>query len=183
MITIFCYFCKSLAKIIGVYLKNQCYHHIFAKTSIRLSQTTAIYFARCFGENNLKIITSVPGCSRAAARAAATRRSSGRSCRPSGVRRRTAAADSSFRRSRSIRNPFGFARLPRSTPRSKPKIYARVSFEVKGPFFCKQQVSDSSPRSSVPETDAVAASKFQIVEIRNLRWIKKRRVYVGSLFY
>jgi hypothetical protein len=45
---------------IGVFLKNQCYDHIFAKTCSSLSKKRE-YFRQCFGENILKIITSVPG--------------------------------------------------------------------------------------------------------------------------
>jgi hypothetical protein len=45
---------------IGVFLKNQCYDHIFVKTSCSLSKN-AVFFAEFFGENILKIITSVSG--------------------------------------------------------------------------------------------------------------------------
>jgi hypothetical protein len=60
MITMFCDFCQFSAKIIGVFLKNQCYDHIFAKTSSSLSKNGNI-FAKFFSENIFKIITSVTG--------------------------------------------------------------------------------------------------------------------------
>jgi hypothetical protein len=44
---------------IGVFLKNQCYDRIFEKTSISLSKKRQ-FFDKFFGENILKIITSVP---------------------------------------------------------------------------------------------------------------------------
>jgi hypothetical protein len=43
----------------GVFLKNQCYDQILAKFSFVLSQN-ANFFVKFFGENILKIITSVP---------------------------------------------------------------------------------------------------------------------------
>jgi hypothetical protein len=46
---------------IGVFLKKQCYDHIFAKTGSSLSTKTASIFAKCFGENLFEIIISVPG--------------------------------------------------------------------------------------------------------------------------
>jgi hypothetical protein len=52
MITILCDFCNF-------FLKNQCYDQNFAKTSISLRKNANI-FAKFFGENILKIITSVP---------------------------------------------------------------------------------------------------------------------------
>jgi hypothetical protein len=60
MITIFCDFRQSSAKKIGVFLKNQSYDQIFAKTSSSLTKNANI-FAKNFGENILKIITSVSG--------------------------------------------------------------------------------------------------------------------------
>jgi hypothetical protein len=43
MITIFCDFWQFSAKKIGVFLKNQCYDQIFAKTSCSLSKKTPIF--------------------------------------------------------------------------------------------------------------------------------------------
>jgi hypothetical protein len=45
---------------IGVFLKNQCYDQFFSQTSSSLSKKRQ-YFRWIFGENILKIITSVPG--------------------------------------------------------------------------------------------------------------------------
>jgi hypothetical protein len=45
----------------SVFLKNQCCDQIFEKISYVLSKKTPIFFADFFGENILKIITSVPG--------------------------------------------------------------------------------------------------------------------------
>jgi hypothetical protein len=45
---------------IGVFLKNQCYDQNFAYFIFVLSKNTN-FFAEFFGENILKIITSVPG--------------------------------------------------------------------------------------------------------------------------
>jgi hypothetical protein len=45
---------------IGGFLENQCYDQIFAYFSFVLSQKRH-FFAEFFGENILKIITSVPG--------------------------------------------------------------------------------------------------------------------------
>jgi hypothetical protein len=56
MITIFC-------EKIGVILKSQSYDQIFAKTSSGLSKNVNI-FTKFFGENILKITTSVPGTAR-----------------------------------------------------------------------------------------------------------------------
>jgi hypothetical protein len=50
MITIFWDFCLFSAKKISVFLKNQCYDQIFAKTSSSLSKKANI-FAKYFGEN------------------------------------------------------------------------------------------------------------------------------------
>jgi hypothetical protein len=45
---------------IGVFFKNQCYDNFFKKISFVFSQKLH-FFANFFGENILKIITSVPG--------------------------------------------------------------------------------------------------------------------------
>jgi hypothetical protein len=50
MITLFCDFCQFSAKKIGVFLKNQYYDQIFAKTSCSLSKKRQ-YFRYFFGEN------------------------------------------------------------------------------------------------------------------------------------
>jgi hypothetical protein len=63
MITVFCDFCKFLpifGEKIGVFLKYQCYDQLFSKFSYVLSQKRH-FFAKFFGENIIKIITSVPG--------------------------------------------------------------------------------------------------------------------------
>jgi hypothetical protein len=66
MITIFCDFRQFSAifanfrRKIGVFLEKQCYDHFFAKTSRSLKNKTP-FFCQIFGENILKIITSVPG--------------------------------------------------------------------------------------------------------------------------
>jgi hypothetical protein len=57
MITIFCDFPQFSAKI-GVFLKYQCYDQIISKFGFVLSQN-AIFSAKFFGENILKITTSV----------------------------------------------------------------------------------------------------------------------------
>jgi hypothetical protein len=59
MITIFCDFCQLLAKKLAL-LKNQCYDQFFQKLAVVWAKN-ANYFANFFGENNFKIITSVPG--------------------------------------------------------------------------------------------------------------------------
>jgi hypothetical protein len=58
-IIIFCVFCHFSAQKIGVFLKNQCYDQIFAKTSSSLNKNANI-FAKFFAKNIFKIITSVP---------------------------------------------------------------------------------------------------------------------------
>jgi hypothetical protein len=60
MITIFCDFCTIFGKKIGVFLKNQCYDHFFQNLALFWVKN-ANFFAKFFGENILKIITSVPG--------------------------------------------------------------------------------------------------------------------------
>jgi hypothetical protein len=60
MITIFCDFWQFSAKKIGVFLKNQCYDQLFSKIG-SFWDKNANFFAEFFGENILKIITSVPG--------------------------------------------------------------------------------------------------------------------------
>jgi hypothetical protein len=66
MITIFGDFSQFSAKKIGVFLKYQCYDQLFSKFSFVLSQKTPIFlqnfFAKFFGENIFKVITSVPAC-------------------------------------------------------------------------------------------------------------------------
>jgi hypothetical protein len=59
MITIFCDFYQFSAKKLAFFLKTNVTITIFAKTSFVLSQN-AIIFAKFFGENIFKIITSVP---------------------------------------------------------------------------------------------------------------------------
>jgi hypothetical protein len=59
MIKIFCDFSKFSAKI-GVFLKNQCYDRFFSKFSIVWLKNDN-FLAKFFGENILKIVTSVPG--------------------------------------------------------------------------------------------------------------------------
>jgi hypothetical protein len=44
----------------GVFLKNQGYDQMFAKIGSRLSENTPTFLLIFFGENVLKIITSVP---------------------------------------------------------------------------------------------------------------------------
>jgi hypothetical protein len=44
----------------GVFLNTQCYDQNYAKTSSNLREKNAIFFAKFFGENIFKIITSVP---------------------------------------------------------------------------------------------------------------------------
>jgi hypothetical protein len=60
MITIFSGFLTIFGEKIGVFLKNQSYDQNFASISFVLSQKRQ-FFAIFFGENILKIITSVPG--------------------------------------------------------------------------------------------------------------------------
>jgi hypothetical protein len=60
MITIFGNFFQFSAEKIGVFLKYQCYDQLFFKFSFVLSQKRQV-FAQFFGENILKLITSVPG--------------------------------------------------------------------------------------------------------------------------
>jgi hypothetical protein len=61
MIIMICDFHQFSAKKIGVFLKNQCYDPNFAK-SISIWNKNADFFRQfLFGENILKIITSVPG--------------------------------------------------------------------------------------------------------------------------
>jgi hypothetical protein len=60
MITIFCDFSQFSAKKLAFFSQKQCYDHFFSKFSFVLSQKRQV-FARFFGENNLIIITSVPG--------------------------------------------------------------------------------------------------------------------------
>jgi hypothetical protein len=59
MIAIFCDFCRFSAEKTGVFLKNQCYDQIFARTSTSFSKN-ASFLTNLFGENIFKIITSVP---------------------------------------------------------------------------------------------------------------------------
>jgi hypothetical protein len=59
MITIFLRFLTIFGEKICVFLKNQCYDQIFAKASRCLSKSANI-FAKFFGENISKIITSIP---------------------------------------------------------------------------------------------------------------------------
>jgi hypothetical protein len=61
MMTIFCDFCQFSAKKLAFFSKTNVMITIFAKTSISLSKKNAKIFAKFFGENILKIITSVPG--------------------------------------------------------------------------------------------------------------------------
>jgi hypothetical protein len=57
----FLQFLPIFGKKIGIFLKNQCYEQKFAYFSFVLSQKRQFFFAIFFGENILKIITSVPG--------------------------------------------------------------------------------------------------------------------------
>jgi hypothetical protein len=56
----FCDFCLFLAKKLAFFSKTNVIITIFPKTSSSLAQN-ANFFAKCFGENILKIITSVLG--------------------------------------------------------------------------------------------------------------------------
>jgi hypothetical protein len=61
MIIIFGDFCQFSAKKLAFFSQNLCYDQIFfTKTSSSLSKNANI-FAKFFGENIFKIITSVPG--------------------------------------------------------------------------------------------------------------------------
>jgi hypothetical protein len=51
---------KVFGEKFGVFLINQCYDQIFSKSSSSLSKKIANNFAKFFGENIFKIITSVP---------------------------------------------------------------------------------------------------------------------------
>jgi hypothetical protein len=59
-ITIFCDFRPFSQKKFGVFLKNQCYDHLKKNLALFWVKNANI-FAKFFGENILKIITSVPG--------------------------------------------------------------------------------------------------------------------------
>jgi hypothetical protein len=59
-LSIFCDFRQISAKKMALFFKNQCYDQNFAYFSFVLSQKR-LFFAEFFGENILKIITSVPG--------------------------------------------------------------------------------------------------------------------------
>jgi hypothetical protein len=66
MITIFCDFHQFSGEKIGVFLKDHYCDYNFSKTSRTLNKKTPILFAKIFGENILKNVTSVPdpGCCR-----------------------------------------------------------------------------------------------------------------------
>jgi hypothetical protein len=59
-VTIFCDFCQFSAKKLAFILKNQCYDHFFYLNLALFWVKNANFFAKFFGENILKIITSVP---------------------------------------------------------------------------------------------------------------------------
>jgi hypothetical protein len=61
MITIFCDFCLFSAKKLAFFSKTNVMITIFPKTISSLSKKRQFFAAKFFGENILKIITSVPG--------------------------------------------------------------------------------------------------------------------------
>jgi hypothetical protein len=56
-------FSTIFGETVGVFLKNQCYDQRFALFSFVFESGTPIFVAIFFGENVLKIVTSVPGLS------------------------------------------------------------------------------------------------------------------------